>query len=88
MYSFSIALYSIVTIFFLQVMSIIKHAYDIKGGLNFDYNKKGIEIFRSMDQSGDMKINCEEFVNACLSDSELSLLLEDVFNTFSEIKSC
>ena len=67
-------------------MSIIKHAYDIKGDLNFDYNKKGIEIFRSMNQSGDMKINCEEFLNACLNNSELSLLLEDVFGTFSAIK--
>ena len=48
----------------MQVIHVIKHAHDIKGDLNFDYNKRGIEIFRNMDKSGDMRINCEEFVNA------------------------
>ena len=71
---------------YIQVIQVIKHAHDIRGDLNFDYNKKGIEIFRSMDKSGDMRVNCEEFVNACMTDSELSLLLENMFGTFSELK--
>ena len=70
----------------MQVIHVIKHAHDIKGDLNFDYNKRGIEIFRNMDKSGDMRINCEEFVNACMTDSELCLLLEDMFGALSEIR--
>ena len=70
----------------MQVIHVIKHAHDIKGDLNFDYNKRGIEIFRNMDKSGDMRINCEEFVNACMTDSELCVLLEDMFGALSEIK--
>lgn len=30
----------------LEVVKAVKHAYDVLGKLNQDYNKKGLEIFR------------------------------------------
>ena len=54
----------------------MKQAYDILGQLNFDYNRKGIEIFRKMDTDGDMKVSRAEFVEACVEDEELCSLLE------------
>ncbi len=78
-----------------EVIQAIKHAYDIIGELNFDYNCKGIEVclslsswyfltnpflgqvFRAMDKNGDLKVNSEEFVSACLQDEKLCSLLEE-----------
>ena len=59
-----------------QVIAAVKQAYDILGQLNFDYNRKGIEIFRKMDTDGDMKVSRAEFVEACVKDEELCSLLE------------
>ena len=40
-----------------------------------------------MDKDGDMRVNCEEFVNACMKDPELSSLLEEMLGTIVEMKS-
>lgn len=70
-----------------EVVQVVKHAYDVRGQLNFDYNVKGIQIFRVMDKDGDMKVNCQEFVDACLADSELSQLLEDLVSPINSISA-
>ncbi|TRY76396.1 hypothetical protein TCAL_17421 [Tigriopus californicus] len=59
-----------------EVIKCVKQTYDILGQLNMDYNRKGIEVFRVMDQDGDMKVSKEEFLNACLKDEELCGLLQ------------
>lgn len=66
-----------------EIVQLVKHAYDVRGQLNFDYNVKGIQIFRLMDKDGDMRVNCQEFVKACLADAELSQLLEDLVSPIS-----
>ena len=68
-----------------EVVQVVKHAYDIHGQLNFDYNAKGIQIFRTMDANNDMRVNCEEFVQACLNDQELSKLMEDLLGPMNGI---
>ena len=64
-----------------QVIQAIKHAHDILGDLNFDYNSKGIKVFRSMDQDGDLRINKKEFVKACLEDQDLGQLMEQLMSS-------
>ena len=64
-----------------EVIQAIKHAHDILGDLNFDYNSKGIKVFRSMDQDGDLRINKKEFVKACLEDQDLGQLMEQLMSS-------
>ncbi len=63
-----------------EVIQVIKYTYDMQGQLNIDYDAKGMAIFNKMDKDGDCKINVEEFLEACQSDSELTQLFENMFN--------
>ena len=63
-----------------EVMQIIKFAYDMQGQLNCDYDAKGMAVFNKMDKNFDCKINVEEFLEACQSDSELTQLFENMFD--------
>eukprot|EP00093_Oithona_nana_P001781 01781.XXX_10833_11651_1 [CDS] Oithona nana genome sequencing. len=59
-----------------EVVQAIKIGHDIIGDLNFDYNQKGVEVFRKMDTNNDMKVTSDEFIDACLKDEKLMELLE------------
>ena len=63
-----------------EIITAIKQAHNMSGDLNFDYNSKGIQIFRKMDFDGNLKINQDEFVNACMKDQELSKLMEELIS--------
>ena len=63
-----------------EIISAIKHAHNMTGDLNFDYNSKGIQIFRQMDSDGNLKINQDEFVKACLKDDDLCKLFESLIS--------
>lgn len=68
-----------------DVIKVVKHAYDIRGQLNFDYNAKGLQIFKVMDANHDIHVDKEEFVQACLRDPELSRLMEDLMGPLNQI---
>lgn len=61
-----------------EVMAAVKRAYDILDSLNFspDFNAVGVDVFRSMDLDGDLRVTEAEFVARCLQDAQLSRLLE------------
>ena len=64
-----------------EVVQAVKNAHNILGDLNFDYNSKGIQVFRAMDSDGDLRINQEEFVQACLKDENLGDLMEKLMSS-------
>ena len=64
-----------------EVVQAIKHAHNILGDLNLDYNSKGIQVFRAMDSDGDLRINQEEFIQACLKDDNLGDLMEKLMSS-------
>ena len=69
-----------------EVVQAIKHAYDIRGDLNFDYNSKGIEVFRKMDKDGDLRVNRKEFIATLIEDEKLCQLLEDILGYHDLVK--
>ena len=69
---------------FGEVVNVVKHAYDIHGQLDFDYNAKGLEIFEEMDTNNDINITQDEFVQACLKNTEISQLMEDLMGPLNQ----